>query len=181
MVSAIHAASINTWSDVSAIVPLLSTWKQSSSSLYHWIWKFLEQFTAHPKHLNSAYCTGALIIGMFCANHPVIIVNQEIVKNIHIYLKQTEINPPFWYDFYHIMKLWTKKKISHWRFWSVLKENTRCRRRKTHPCSLALLVSRATSPFPFYFSFYCRSRRGDKEKRKKSIIKWQFNPIRTSL
>lgn len=70
----------------------------------------LEQFSAHPRCLNSAYCTGALIIEMFSANHTVMIVNQETVKNIHVYLKQIEINPPFWYNFYHIMKLWTKKR-----------------------------------------------------------------------
>ena len=127
----------------------------------------LEQFPAHPRCLNNAYCIEALIIGMFSANHHITIVNQEIVKNIHIYLKQTEINTLLWDDFYHIMKLWTKKIKSCADSSEVCWRKTqRAAKRKMYTCSLALLVSRATSPFLF---FYWRSRRGERERGKKVL------------
>lgn len=123
----------------------------------------LEQFPAHPRRMNSTHCTEALIIGMFSTNHLITIVNQEVVKNIHMYLKQTEVNTPFWDDFYRIMKLWTKKIKSCADSYEMFWRKTQGAEEGKYAPALALLVSRATSPFLF---FCWRNGSGEREKRK---------------
>lgn len=150
MASAIHAVSIGSSSDVSPILPQLSTWTQRFSSLPHWFESSLGQFPAHPWCLNTVYCVEALIIGILSANHHTTFMNQETVKTTHIYLNKNKYL--FWDDFYHIVKLWRKKikssAGSSKMFW---RKTQGAEGSRMGPYSPALLVSRAASLFLYFF------------------------------